>query len=103
VMAILEKRIPHLRSAIEVLDISTPATVIRYTGNWKGSMEGWLLTPKTGFRPLPSALPGLRRFLMVGQWVMPGGGLPSGLLTARAAVQAICRRDRTRFPENLSR
>ena len=52
VIAILERIVPDLRLAIEVIDVSTPATVIRQTGNWKGSMEGWLLTPETGFRPL---------------------------------------------------
>jgi hypothetical protein len=34
---------------------------------------------------------------MAGQWVMPGGGLPSGLMTARAAIQAICKHDRLPF------
>lgn len=85
----LEKRIPGLRQAVQVTDVATPASVVRYTGNWKGSMEGWLLTPKTGVRQLPVTLPGLRHFRMVGQWVMPGGGLPSGLMTARTAIQAI--------------
>lgn len=97
VIAILQRRIPGVREAIEVTDVSTPATVIRYTGNWKGSMEGWLLTPSTGLRPLPSKLPGLRKFLMVGQWVRPGGGLPSGLMTARSAIQAVCKQDRVEF------
>jgi phytoene dehydrogenase-like protein len=97
VIAILEKRIPDVRRAIQVTDVSTPATVIRFTGNWKGSMEGWLLTPGTGFKPLRNTLPGLERFLMVGQWVMPGGGLPSGLLTARPAIQSICKEDRVPF------
>lgn len=94
---ILEKRIPGICPAIEVVDISTPATVIRFTGNWKGSMEGWLPTPATGFKPLRNRLPGLNHFLMVGQWVLPGGGLPSGLLTARPAIQAICRQDGVPF------
>jgi phytoene dehydrogenase-like protein len=97
VVAILEKKVPDIRSAIETIDVSTPATVIRFTGNWKGSMEGWFLTPGGRFRPLPNALPGLRRFLMVGQWVMPGGGLPSGPMTARPAMQAICKQDRVPF------
>ena len=74
----LERRVPGLRSAVETVDVSSPATVLRFTGNWRGSMEGWLLTPAIGFRPLPNKLPGLRRFRMVGQWVMPGGGLPCG-------------------------
>ena len=94
---VLAQIVPGIRQSIELIDVSTPATVIRYTGNWKGSMEGWLLTPATGFRQLRNTLPGLDRFLMAGHWVMPGGGLPSGLLTARSAVHAICRRDRVPF------
>ncbi len=93
VVAVLERRLPGIRGAVDALDVSTPATVIRYTGNWRGSMEGWLMTPQTGFGALPQTLPGLRRFMMVGQWVQPGGGLPSGLMTARAAIQTICRED----------
>lgn len=60
---------------------------MRYTGNWKGSMEGWLITPKTGIKALPAELPGLRNFYMVGQWLSPGGGLPSGPLTARPVAK----------------
>jgi phytoene dehydrogenase-like protein len=97
VTAILERAVPAIRPAMEVIDVSTPATVIGLTGNWKGSMEGWLLTPSTGFRPLRRTLPGLRQFLMVGQWVMPGGGLPSGLMTARSAIQSVCKQDAVAF------
>jgi phytoene dehydrogenase-like protein len=97
VIDVIEKRIPGLSAAIEVVDVATPASIIRYTGNWKGSMEGWLPTPKTGFRPMSRTLPGLRKFMMVGQWVMPGGGLPSGLMSARPAIQAICKEDRVAF------
>ena len=97
VIAVLERRLPGVRDEIDIVDVSTPATVLRYTGNWKGSMEGWLMTPDTGFGALPQTLPGLKHFAMVGQWVQPGGGLPSGLLTARAAIQAICHQDRVSF------
>jgi phytoene dehydrogenase-like protein len=89
--------LPGIRDDIEVIDISSPSTLVRYTGNWKGSMEGWLMTPETGFGALPRTLPGLKRFAMVGQRVQPGGGLPSGLMTARAAIEAICRQDRVSF------
>lgn len=97
VIAVLESFVPDVRAAIEVADVSTPATVIRYTSNWKGSMEGWLLTPATGLRPFEDTLPGLQQFLMIGQWTMPGGGLPSGLMTARAAIHSICKQDRAAF------
>jgi len=97
VIGVLEKRIPGVRGVIETIDVSTPATVIRYTGNWNGTMEGWLVAPGDSFKPLPNTLPGLQQFVMVGQWVMPGGGLPSGPMTARPAVKFICRRDRVPF------
>lgn len=60
-------------------------------------MEGWFIPPGVSFRPMPKSLPGLRRFLMVGQWVTPGGGLPSGPMSARPAIQSICRHDRVPF------
>src|SRR5271157_4547903 len=97
VLGVLERRLPGIRADIDTIDVSTPATVIRYTGNWKGSMEGWLMTPDTGLGSLPQTLPGLKHFAMVGQWVQPGGGLPSGLMTARAAILAICRQDHVPF------
>jgi phytoene dehydrogenase-like protein len=97
VINVLEKRLPGGSKAIEVIDVSTPASVIRYTGNWKGSQEGWLFEPGTGIKPLPNTLPELGRFMMVGQWIMPGGGLPSGPMTARPAVKAICRQDHVFF------
>lgn len=97
VIRVLERRLPGIGADIETIDVSTPASVIRYTGNWKGSMEGWVMTPAIGLGSLPQALPGLERFMMAGQWVQPGGGLPTGLMTARAAVQAICHRDHVPF------
>lgn len=97
VIDVLEKKLPGLRAAIDIIDVATPATVVRYTGNWKGSMEGWLPTPQTGFKSLPKTLPGLRNFFMIGQWTTPGGGLPSGLLSARPAIAAICKRDGVSF------
>ncbi len=97
VIDVLERRIPGIRAAVETIDVSTPATVIRYTGNWKGSMEGWFMPPGGSFRPLPNTLPGLQQFMMVGQWISPGGGLPSGPMSARPAIRAICKKDRVPF------
>jgi phytoene dehydrogenase-like protein len=97
VVDILERTHPGLRPGIEVTDVSTPATVVRFTGNWHGSMEGWLPTPGIGLRPLPNRLPGLANFFMAGQWIMPGGGFPGGLMSARAAVRDLCAQDRMPF------
>ncbi|MGD0155547.1 MAG: NAD(P)/FAD-dependent oxidoreductase [Terracidiphilus sp.] len=97
VIDLLGQKLPGIRQTIEVVDVATPASIFRYTGNWKGSMEGWLLTPQTGFKSLSKTLPGLHNFLMVGQWVTPGGGLPSGIFSARPALKTICRQDRIPF------
>lgn len=97
ILSVLERRIPGVRLAVEAMDVSTPATVLRYTGNWQGTMEGWLVEPGDRWRSLPQTLPGLERFMMVGQWVAPGGGLPSGPMTARPALKAICRADHVPF------
>jgi len=103
VISALEKQIPGVRSALEVVDVSTPASIIRYTGNWKGTMEGWLVEPGASFKPFPNTLPGLSRFYMVGQWVMPGGGLPSGPMTAKPAIKAICKHDQVPFDLHAGR
>ena len=102
VIAILDKRLPGLRGRVETVDVSTPATVIRFTRNWKGSMEGFLPTPGSLFASRRQTLPGLGRLLRVGQWVSPGGGLPTGLMTARAALESICRQDDVPFLPSLT-
>ncbi|MDW7992527.1 MAG: NAD(P)/FAD-dependent oxidoreductase, partial [Anaerolineae bacterium] len=84
---------PGLSAQVEMVDVATPVTYERYTGNWRGSFEGWLLTPQNAQVQVPRTLPGLRNFYMAGHWTMPGGGLPTALLTGRWAVQVMCRHD----------
>lgn len=81
----------------EITDVSTPATVIRYTNNWKGSFEGWIMTPEVGYKGIKKTIPGIDNFYMIGQWVEPGGGLPSAILSARNATQIICNVDKIKF------
>jgi len=93
----LSELYPDIRSKIEVIDVATPLTFERYTGNWKGSYEGWLLSKETMRIKMPQTLPGLSDFYMVGQWVSPGGGLPSGVITARNALKQICKKEGRKF------
>jgi phytoene dehydrogenase-like protein len=88
----MEWRFKGITAHVEMKDLSTPATVIRYTNNWKGSFEGWIMTPKIGFSQLPMKFPGLNNFYMAGHWVNPGGGLPVALMTGRGVAGLICRR-----------
>lgn len=88
----LEKKYPGISEQVEMVDVATPLTFERYTANWEGSMEGWMITTKNFMKRLKRTLPGLDNFYMVGQWVMPGGGLPSCAMTAREALQIICKK-----------
>jgi phytoene dehydrogenase-like protein len=94
----LDKRFPGLAKQVEMYDVATPVTFYRYTGNWQGTYEGWLPTPKTPPTFMMSkTLPGLDNFYMVGQWVMPGGGLPTGVISGRWVTQMICKKDGKKF------
>lgn len=100
VVELLNQRFPGISQQVEVVDVATPLTFERYTGNWKGSFEGWLLTPQNAFtvmRHMPQTLPGLRNFSMCGQWVEPGGGLPTSIMSGRRLVQALCKEDGKKF------
>ncbi|HUB86613.1 MAG TPA: NAD(P)/FAD-dependent oxidoreductase, partial [Verrucomicrobiae bacterium] len=90
ITAILDRRFPGLAAAVERSDIATPATFVRYTGNWQGSYEGWLPTPRILGRRIPYTLPGLKNFYMAGHWVVAGGGLPSAALSGRYVAQMVC-------------
>jgi phytoene dehydrogenase-like protein len=97
VIRVLDIRFPGLAQHLERSDIATPATFVRYTGNWQGSYEGWLPTPRILGRRIPCTLPGLAGFFMAGHWVVAGGGLPSAALSGRYAAQTICARDGKMF------
>jgi phytoene desaturase len=93
VLARLAAHYPGISSKVEVTDVATPYTFWRYTLNDKGAWEGWLMTAETLRTSVERTLPGLKDFYMAGQWVMPGGGVPSCLYSGRHAVQLLCKQD----------
>jgi phytoene dehydrogenase-like protein len=97
VIEALDKKLGNIKNNVEEIDVSTPATVIRYTNNWKGSFEGWLPSKQTGLQSLKKTLPGLDNFYMIGQWIEVGGGVPSSLMSGRNVTQIICKKDKKKF------
>jgi phytoene dehydrogenase-like protein len=96
-LAILEKRFPGITEQVEMTDVATPMTWVRYTGNWRGSYEGWKMMSFDSRNRMQKTLPGLDNFYMVGQWVEPGGGLPGVAPSGRNAIQIICRKNKEKF------
>ena len=102
VIALLDQRFPGLAAQVEMCDVATPTTWEHYTGNWQGSFEGWLFTTKTLGMRMSKTLPGLKNFYMAGQWVEPGGGLPTVAMSGRNVIQIICKQDRKQFTTRTS-
>lgn len=98
VIAQLERRFPGLRDQLEVVDVATPISTKRFTGNghgYKASMNGMLLALFAG-RRLSQTLPRLEHFYMVGQWAgVPG--VPMVAAMGRDVVREICRREGRAF------
>jgi phytoene dehydrogenase-like protein len=97
VVAMIDKRFPGVVDLIEMRDMATPLTYVRYTGNWQGSHQGWMITPETGLYYIKNRLPHLRNFFMAGHWAFAGGGVPSAALSARNVVQVLCKQNRIPF------
>jgi phytoene dehydrogenase-like protein len=100
IVELLEQRFPGISTLVEVIDVATPLTFERYTGNWKGTFEGWLITPENSkvlMKPMSQLLPGLNNFYMCGQWVEPGGGLPTAIMSARRLIKTLCKEDSRKF------
>jgi phytoene dehydrogenase-like protein len=97
VLAWLDTVHPGISREVEVTDVATPMTTVRYTGNYRGSYEGWRPTAKTHRMKLDRTLPGLEGFSMIGQWASGLAGLPTAANDGRRAIRGLCERDGREF------
>jgi len=66
--------LPGLRNAIEVKEIGTPLTNVRYTKNYRGAIYGWDQTlDNSNPRRFPHKTP-IKNLYLSGAWTSPGGG-----------------------------
>jgi len=98
--AFLEKEYPGISAFIEVIDVATPKTDVRYTGVKDGAYEGFMPSKDNMMKSLKMQLPRLQNFYMAGQWLFPGGGLPPSAQTGKWAIQLICKKDKKQFVSN---
>lgn len=93
----LERHYPGISQQVEMTDVATPYTTWRYTRNYRGAWEGWMMSPDMMTMHIERTLPGLANFYMAGQWVMPGGGVVPSLYSGRHVAQLLCQADKKRF------
>jgi phytoene dehydrogenase-like protein len=96
----LEKIYPGISEFIEVTDVATPKTDVKYTGVKDAAFEGFMPSSKNMMKSIKMKLPGLNNFYMAGQWLFPGGGLPPSAQSGKWAVQLICKQNRQTFVSN---
>ncbi|MBP7256300.1 MAG: NAD(P)/FAD-dependent oxidoreductase [Chitinophagales bacterium] len=96
----LDKRL-NIKDKIEMMDMATPATILRYTNNWKGSTQGWLPGKNLiASSPVKFKLPKLSQFYYASHWSQPGGGLPIAIMAARSVTKLICKQNGKKFSIN---
>jgi phytoene dehydrogenase-like protein len=95
----LETRYPGLRAKVEMVDVATPLTYERYTGNWKGTHMSWQIGEEFQRRHpfIPKTVPGLDGLYLASMWTNAPGGLSGAAEVGRGVVQILCARDRKRF------
>lgn len=96
-LLLLDEYLPGVRARREISDVATPLTFWKSARSWRGAYEGWMPSSAAFFGHVQKTLPGLGNFYMAGQWVEPGGGVPTALMSGRQAAQLVCARDQRPF------
>jgi phytoene dehydrogenase-like protein len=98
VIASLDRLIPGFAARVEVVDVATPLTIERYTGNFHGlqayASKDFLGTMLHG---MSKTLPRLENFHMVGQWAGATIGVSTVAVMGRSLVRTLCKQDKKKF------
>lgn len=97
VIEALDIQFGNIKENLEMLDVSTPATYIRYTNNWTGGQISWKATRKTFGKPTTWQIKGLSDFYMTGQWAGTSGGLNNVVMMGNHLAQIICKNEGIQF------
>jgi len=89
VTEIINKRIPGFKDAIEVVDVATPATYMRYANLYKGSFEGFAPTPVALRTNIRKTIDGIKGLYLCGQWTTAGGGLCTAVASGKDAARSV--------------
>ncbi len=101
VIEALEQKFGNIKDFIEMVDVATPATYIRYTNNWTGGQISWKATKKTFGKPTTWEIKGLKDFYMTGQWAGTSGGLVNVVMMGNHLTQIICKNEGVTFTDHV--
>lgn len=97
IVGVLEPHFAGLRPLVRMTDLATPLTYWNMARSWRGAYEGWMPTAEGIVGHVRKTLADLDGFYMAGQWVEPGGGVPTAVMSGRQAVQLVCKDESRSF------
>ncbi|MDF2987894.1 MAG: dependent oxidoreductase [Eubacterium sp.] len=89
VLSKMEKHFPGFKAAVEIIDVATPATYIRYANLYKGSWEGFAPTPSSLKVNIKKKIDGIHGLYLCGQWTTIGGGICSAVQSGKETAKAV--------------
>ena len=93
----LDQQFGGIRNNVEMIDVATPATYIRYTGNWTGGQISWKAKKEITGKGTAWKIKGLDNFYMTGQWAGVSGGLNHVVMMGNHLAQIICKEEKSGF------
>ncbi len=92
-------RFPEMAGQLKVLDVASPKSFERYCNSYRGGIVAFAPTIKSKALDHSGRVPGLRNIQLSGQWLQGTGGLPPALITGKASVMRICKKERKQFAQ----
>ncbi len=98
-ITLLDARFAGFKDKVEMVDVATPLTVERFTGNIRGS-QAWAAPGGNFFSMMKGfarTLPGLQNFYLTGQWALASLGIPMVVMDGRNVIKELCHQQKSRF------
>lgn len=88
----MERLYPGFSKKIEYAELSTPMTVLRYTGNYRGAVYGAAQTVDQALHRRMSQITPVKGLYLVGAWTRPGHGYSSVISSGARLAKMLLRR-----------
>lgn len=93
----IENRFTSLKDDLELLDVVTPMTFVRYTNAYHGAYMSWSITHKNSMLLHDGKIRGIKNLILSGQWLQMPGGIPIAICTGKYAIDRINNKE-LKFP-----
>jgi phytoene dehydrogenase-like protein len=93
----IEYHLPDLHKHIAYFDAATPATLYRYTLNYKGAAFGWAKMPSQTFDRIFSRTTSMDGLYLTGHWTSIAFGMPGTCYSGYDTAQRILRKEKNRI------